>query len=1001
MASPPPKPPLRAPMFERDGFPRVFGVAPGVDFGRAIVDGIAARLDRSDPMAPGRVRILVNTHRMARRLAELYAQGPAGILPRIDLITDPGALAPLADIPPALSPLERRLDLARLIRARIEAEPGLAPQSSVLDLADSLTRLIDERHGESVRPEDIAALDVGGLSEHWQRSKTFLSIVQTYLDSAGLSGGGPEARRGAAVDRLLADWREDPPDAPVILAGSTGSRGTTFRLMCAVAGLPQGAVVLPGFDFDLPDPIWSALTGPEGGHAAEDHPQYRFARLLAHLDLAPSAVGVWSGAAIEPARNALMSLALRPAPVTHQWRTDGPSLGQMDRATENLSLIVAAQPREEALAIAVALRLAVENRKRAVLITPDRVLGRRVAAALGRWGIVPDDSGGKPLALSPPGRFLRSVARMAGQPVEAEPLIALLKHPLARSGVADRGEHLRQTRELELFLRRNGLLVVDSAVLNAAAATREISDDWVAWLSGWIGSVQTAPGQTIGQRHDAMIALAETLAESGDGTGGLWEKEAGQLARAACAVLAEAPVSQTAVERSDFLRVLDQVLAEDEARTTVGIHPDVMIWGTLEARVQGADFVVLGGLNEGIWPARPDPDPWLSRSMRRSAGLLSPEREIGLSAHDFQQAVAAPEVVLSRARRDAEAETVPARWMNRLTNLLGGLSGQGGPEALKAMERRGARYLQLARTLDAPRGKALAAPRIAPAPPPDARPKSFSVTDIERLVRDPYHFYADKILSLRKLSPLIATPDYRFRGIVFHAVMKRFIDQTRASQEVSESAFFRLLETEIDSKVPWPAVRVSWKAHLSAISGHMLEGERARQAAGVNLATEIGGAATLPGSPFEIRCTADRIDRRNDGGLVVYDYKTGSPPTKAQVAFFRPQLLLEAIIAESGGFRDIAAAPVVEAAYLTLSKSASDVSFDMNTIKIQNGPVVDIRPPVIAAETVRLLEHFMQESQGYVPRRAVEEDKFEGDFDHLSRFGEWNDSEESLTVPVP
>ncbi|HBB82406.1 MAG TPA: hypothetical protein DC031_03815, partial [Sulfitobacter sp.] len=72
-------------------------------------------------------------------------------------------------------------------------------------------------------------------------------------------------------------WQDAPPQHPVILAGSTGSRGTTALLMEAVARLPQGAIILPGFDFEMPTAVWNEL---DQALLAEDHPQYRFRKLM-------------------------------------------------------------------------------------------------------------------------------------------------------------------------------------------------------------------------------------------------------------------------------------------------------------------------------------------------------------------------------------------------------------------------------------------------------------------------------------------------------------------------------------------------------------------------------------------------------------------------------------------------------------------------------------------------------------------------------------------------
>ena len=84
-------------------------------------------------------------------------------------------------------------------------------------------------------------------------------------------------------------------------------------------------------------------------------------------------------------------------------------------ATAGLTLARSARRRGiEALAIALRLRAAVQEGRRAALISPDRELTRQVAAALDRWGIEPDDSGGTPLHQTPPGR-LRQVADLRGR----------------------------------------------------------------------------------------------------------------------------------------------------------------------------------------------------------------------------------------------------------------------------------------------------------------------------------------------------------------------------------------------------------------------------------------------------------------------------------------------------------------------------------------------------------------------------------------------------------
>ncbi len=990
-------------MFEPLAHPRVFGVPPGADFPAQLAKHICRSYNGRPPEDLARVQIIVNTQRMRRRLTELFSRGRARLHPRINLVSEVADLVPWADIPPLRSPLHRKIEFSRLILPLLSGDTPLAPRSAVYDLADSLAGLLDEMHSEGVRPEEVISLDTGEHSLHWQRSQAFLKIVQQYLALSADTFADPEQRRAFATDAIIAHWTESPPENPIILAGSTGSRGTTFRLMEAVARLPQGAVVLPGFDHNMPLPVWSMLQDDAG---AEDHPQFRFAKFLAELGISKDGVETWPADAPDSDRNALISLALRPAPVTSQWRNEGPGLGDLNTATRSFSLIEAPQPRDEAMAIALALREAVEENITAALITPDRTLGRRVAAALGRWNIIPDDSGGQPLSLTPPGRFLRQVAGMIGQQVKSETLIALLKHPLCFTGSNSefRGTHVLETLELEIFLRRKSVAFVDAGVLEAFSMKAKARVEWINWVLALVETLRETPAETLDACHIHLIRTAEEISNAPDGLGELWEKENGRIAWMACEALSDQAIANTPISFADYAKLLDQTLMEDGARVTEGLHPGVMIWGTLEARVQGADLVILGGLNEGTWPSRPGPDPWLSRQMRRDTGLLSPEREIGLAAHDFQQAAGAKRVILSRAKRDDEAEAVPARWINRLTNLLEGLPDQNGPEALEQMRSRGNFYLDVATALDMPDGAPSPVTRTAPAPAPHVRPKSFSVTEIERLIRDPFSLYAKHVLKLSALRPLRPEPDAAFRGEVFHKIMERFVNECAFdSVERTEEDLLSIARDVLGERVPWPAVQTLWFGRIEGAAGRLAANEFARRAAISRGETEIYGRTKLPGTPFELHGKADRIDQLISGGLAIYDYKSGSAPTLEQVRFYQRQLSLEAVMAELGAFEEFGKRTVERLEFLGLGRNGEDRVVPLDIYESTRKPkfTADFRTSTVQAELARLLQHFNQAAHGYMPRRAMEKMRFDGDFDHLARFGEWDETDPIETVNVP
>jgi ATP-dependent helicase/nuclease subunit B len=970
-------------MFDTQESARVFALELGVDFPKALVYGVMDRMKSKAPEDIARVHLIVNTARMRRRVSALFLDGGAHFLPRITLLSDLGKDPKFHEIPPSVSPLARRVELISLVDALLRQNPSLAARSSLFDLAESLAVLMDEMQGEGVTLNDISLLEVSDISGHWARAKEFIGIVGQFLD---LSQEQPdsEARARAVVLAQIEEWHLNPPDHPVILAGSTGSRGTTSLLMKTVANLPQGAVILPGFDVDMPAEVWEELIAEHPARLApEDHPQYRFASFLQSLALHPKRVPMWGTTpSVDTRRNAVVSLALRPVPVTDGWLRDGPDLGDLPSAMQNVTLVEAQNTREEALAIAMRLRRAASEGKTTALITPDRMLTRQVTAALDRWNIKPDDSAGTPLQLSPPGRFLRHVLELFTRPLDAEALLTLLKHPLTHRG-SDRGDHLRLTRELELSIRRYGPAFPTADSLNAWAKKNKLdgAKEWSNWVAQTFCDLTCEGPQNAVNIAEQHIDLAERISQgaTGSGTGELWQEAAGRAALAQWHALQPVLDALPDLSARDYADLFGGVLSRGEVRNPDLGHPNVLIWGTLEARVQGADLLILAGLNEGSWPEAPKPDPWLNRRMRAGAGLLLPERRVGLSAHDFQQAIAAPEVWLTRSQRSDDAQTVPSRWLNRLTNLMGGLPDQNGPEAIKQMQARGTEWLQRAALLETPI-KSAAAARPSPRPAVNARPNQLSVTEIKTLVRDPYAIYAKHVLKLAPLDSLVKTADARLRGIAVHQVFEDFVrswDSANTADDLMAHA-----KRIFDSDVDWPSARLMWAARIARLADEFVAEERDRQANAISTKLEVEGKSVLSDLGFTLTVKADRIDLDARSGAHLYDYKTGQIPTKPQQIAFDMQLLLEAAMAERGDFDGIHPRHVEGATYLGVGSGVKSVQ----------APLDEKPTAQVWSELHKLIADYQEPNKGYTARRAMEKSKSFGRYDQLARFGEWDET---------
>ncbi|MGG7565795.1 double-strand break repair protein AddB [Rhodovulum sp. DZ06] len=1039
--------------------PSVFYLPPGADFPAAFAEGLAARAEALGPLALPRATVVANARRTARAIeAAFEARASATWLPRFELIANIGETACPPDLPPGADPLRRRLALLRLVEALLEAAPDFGPLSAAPALATSLARLLDDLQGSARSAEDLAALEMGDHAAHWAQTRRFLEVLTAHwpawLEDEGAMD--PQARRLAGAEALHAALQAMPPAGLLVGAGSTGSTPATAAALSAIAHAPMGAVVLPGFDPDCPADVAAALADP--ATRPPEHPQAALHALLARIGVAPGAVRPWVEGAAAPcaARLRLVSEAMRPAPVTDRWREAAPVLRpEAIPATEDLALVEAANEREEAATVALLLAEAARGDKTAALITPDRNLARRVTAELRRWGVLPDDSAGMPLTLTPPGLLLGLIADGMGRPMTAPRLFAILRHPLVGGDGDRRPGHLRALRLLERAALRGGGAEVDwDRLAPAMEAEAERKAEKLAARRGWteeakadriaairaqhvaactwldavrgalaplsapppglgaaaalhMGAAETLSGALPGTAADGPLGDGPALLEKGDAPEDrpaeedadllpIWRKAAGADARAFMEALAAAAPAhdETAGAPSRpmaaYAALWSGLAAERNARAEAQrAHDRIMILGTLEARAVRPDLAILGGLNEGVWPAPPEADPWLTRDARDALGLPKRETRIGLAAHDFLLAVNAPRAVMTRARKTEGSPAVASRWLIRLENLLLGVD----EDALKAMRARGDAALARARALDwaAP---VPAEPRPAPAPAAEARPRELPVTAIETLIRDPYAVYARYVLNLRALEPIGRAPDARDMGDALHKVMERFAALAAGIGDDAPALRAALLSAADDilpETAPNAALARIWSMRLARTADWFAAEEAGRRRDGVpRIIAETRGARRLhaPHGPFTLTARADRIDLRADGRLGLYDYKSGKPPSPSEQTAFAKQLTLSASIARAGGFKAAGPGEVAEAVYLGLTGDPE-----------KGGAAVRAAsdPEQLESEWDRLktlVAHYDSGAAPYPARLRPKRLGYASDYDHLSRLGEWSDGQE-------
>ena len=974
------------------GASRCYTMPAGTDFlpclARGLIDGLGERL--------GDALILLPTRRAVRALGDAFVEvglpggRRAALLPRMrpladvdvdDLTHEPGEA--LAELPPAIPPLQRRFELARLVSLYHQRQSDVPlSAANAMAMAEPLADILDDAAMEEAALPDHERLEEirQRAAAHFQHTSVFYEILRTFwperLRELGLMDA--KARQIALLDKLCAQFESDPPSTPVVVAGSTGTLAATARLIAAVRRLPSGLVVLPGVDLNLrEDAAWGAIDC--------QHPQSSLKALLDRMGVGREDIHVWPAAreaagALEDRRR-ILSEALVPVTAAQDWPKriaimKGNGL-DFAKAADGLSLIEARHEEEEALSIALILREALEGEGTAALVTPDSGLARRVRTRLGRWGVEVDYSQGRPLDETALGAYLVGLVKLALDPGSPVDLAYICKHPLTglgleegavREGWLEHETRFRGKRPDEPERHRI------PCVRALSQALQHLTDIATATPDGWAR---------------ALVRAAEDVTATDGATGAerLWAGETGEVAAGVIESIIQYGDLLGPIDAQGFHDLLLGLVRERVVRSSRGTHPRLSILGPLEARMITADVLVLGGLNEGVWPTVPSPTPFLSREMRKALGLSLPERRFGLSAHDFAQNAAQPRVVLTRSERTSDGPMVASRWIWRLKTLMRGALGEGWEAAL-APERP---YLDWARLMDT-----CPADEVEPARPPEPRPpvsarwpkgRRLSITQVKTWVRDPYSIYARSVLGLEPLDALDIRTEARDWGSMIHDALetffRRFDDRLpdNAADELSLTLESKLLEHG------FPVTDLAKeRVRMKRLADKVVAWAASRREAGWRVASvEQEGSVHLDDVDFEVYGRADFIEV-GPGGYAVVDFKTGRPPGAKEVAAgFDPQLPLTALILKEGELGGLRQGEVQQLIYGEVKGHTGDGIEKSVTGKRSAAELRDEARDALA----KLVKLFDDEATPYhsQPRRKYVNDW--GDYDHLARRGEW------------
>lgn len=956
--------------------PKIFNISASNNFVETLAQKLLQDYQGND-LSLAEILILLPNHRACRSLAEAFVrlQGMRPtLLPQIQAIGDvseeelilkgANGFKEELSIPAAIDSLERTMLFMRLIMGRY-AEFGLEKisLSQACFLAQELGNLIDKASLQNLSWDKLASLAPEEYAAHWQETLKFLGIITRYWPEILKERHVIDAaeRKNLLIEKQSALWKKQKPTARIIIAGTTAVSPAMKSLVKTVLSLPCGEVYLAGLDKYLEDEDWNKID--------ETHPQFELKQLLDDLQLPRNAV-VDLIPPKNPAREKLISELMRPAASSHKWQN---LKGQISADSLNgIAVLECPDTRTEALSIAVLIRQLLETPEKTIaLVTPDRTVARRVARELTRWNITVDDSAGIPLAQTPWGIFMR-LAFLSVLPDSGKPeILALMKHRLFALGYAKKDLTALIHRLEKNIWRQNApdtqaQELIDKLHQTALPLIKLLQKSSVSF-------------KDLVRTH---TLFAEELATDDilSGDKNLWCGDDGQAGAAFIADILEKADILGEMAPEDYLNLFEALLSGTMVRRSRPGHPRVRILGPMEARLNHFDEIILGGFNEGVWPTSTTADPWMSRPMKRDFGFDLPEKQIGVLGLDFSNLLGAPHVWLTRSQMSDGTQTVKSRWHMRLETVLQALG-----LSVEILQK--PTCCLWAKGLDTPE-KFIKITPPAPKPPVSARPRRLSASAFEKLLRDPYGVFAEYILKLKPLEDLEPQAEASDFGNIVHKLLENFgkaypAEFPNNARDLLMSAGLKLLEESGFAKEK----QTFWKPKLIKMIDWIVETELSYRHEISHISIETTGSffiSDLPAGPFEIYARADRIDRTTDGRLNIIDYKTGRARKTTEVAKgYAPQLPIEGLIAESGGFTDIKKASVDSLMYWKLGDSVIRIDKDIDQLLEKTKENI-----------VSTLNKFDFETTGYLSRPNPKHAPEYSDYEHLARVREWSVKED-------
>ncbi len=930
--------------------PSLYTIPSSLPFLRTLAQSL---LKKYDPLTLAQHLILLPTRRACLELSHLLLeennQNPL-ILPRIlplgeieeeaFFLTSIQSASLMEAVPKLMSSSRRQLLLASLI-SKFTYGVGSISFDHAAYLAQDLMKLIDELRTEGLPLEALETLNpLIENAEHWQRILQFLKIISVHWNEILKMESVMELStwHHILLENQATLWQTTPPPHPILIAGSMGTIQGTAHLIKVVTQLPKGAVILPGLERGL-------------GNLTPSHSQYALYELLKVIDCDDQAVQNWIEEIPSPRNQLIRGTFINPS-----QKMEDPSLS---KALENFHLIETSDRAEEAQVIALAFRKNLEqDKKRALFITADPILAKRVSLELQRWNIHVPLAKGTPILETEWGSLLGLTALWFEKDFDMVKLVSTLKHALAI-----RFEKTIAVLEVKIIRRTWGLKSPHDLVGHFEKIRPSLDADEQCLINSFVEelmpllkkvhSKKSISLQKCVEIHKSILQWIVPLTDiSTTPCGDFWTK-------------LEESTSNIKLSSEDYAKTFQALLENISVPNPSQVDPIIQILTPLEARLLSADFIVLGGLNEGIWPEETRTDPFFSSSMRQTLGLPPLERRIGQSTHDFMQIIQAPQVLMTRALHTDGVPTVPSKFLTRLESYLKSHNRNIPQERFLREWRRQLEEVASVIPISPP----------TPKPPVSLRPLTLSISDIGALMRDPYSIYAKHILKLKPLKELNRPASALEFGLFVHECLQVWSlnFSTPLPVTIEGEIFFKYFKLNKD--------KLFWKSKSHHI---LLWIQKAQEDLVFSTSKhEVSGALSFntPQGLFTLKGRADRIDLNPDG-LTLIDYKTAQTPSEKEVSLgLSPQLALEAAIILYGKFDNIPIRPLKNLQFWSLA------------LKEGKGTILTLKtdPKILAQnafEGLKELIHYFQDPETpYLSHpRGLGTSKT---YNHLARTKEW------------